>query len=92
MHLNFHGWSRAYTVWWSFDEGRIGCHKAKKDMLTAVAVLYFDFPRNQFFWQWLVMNVPHTQVAGLLSQSVMHLPENLKYFAAGCVVRRVLGK
>ena len=32
------------------------------------------------------MNVPLTQVAGLLSQSVMHLPGNLKYFAAGCAL------
>ena len=92
MHLNFHRWLRAYTVWWSFDEAALAATRPRRTCLPQWRCCTSTSHATNSSGSGWFLNVPHTQVAGLLSQSVMHLPENLKYFAAGCVVRQVLGK
>lgn len=62
---SFLEWLRLMT----FDkmaDGKLFAKRRKKKGLVALAVQYDNLSRDQFFWQWLVMNVPHRMFTDLI--------------------------
>lgn len=63
-------------------DGRLQVRRRKRSTSVAVAVQYYSFPKNDFFWQWMVMNVPHRLFTDLVSPRSHMVAPHLKHFAS----------
>jgi hypothetical protein len=85
--LSFLEWLRRKVVSKSAD-GFLTCHDRRTSGVTAVAVHYYRFPKAEFFWQWLVMSVPHRCFNELVSENCNKVSPHLRHFCSAWEIRR----
>ena len=57
---------------------------SSENWLMAVGVRYRKIKSDRFFWQWLLMNVPHRSPADLQSPWGQRVSSTMQWFAAAC--------
>ena len=75
-------WLRAYTISGSEASGNVRAHLRKAKTRMAVGVWYHDFPKDEFFWGWMCMNVPHRTFQDLLHADMWLVSPKYKFFTA----------
>eukprot|EP00959_Pyramimonas_sp_CCMP1952_P138070 2889952-Pyramimonas_sp.AAC.1 len=86
--LSFLAWLRVHTVTGNLASGD-GMAKATAGATgAAVGVEYYSFPTDAFFWQWMVMNVPHRGCSDLLPKEVWKVSENFRFYTAALLLQR----
>jgi len=78
-------WLRRTTVSGSLADGTMRATPSRQQRgggVAAVAVAYNKFPRDLFFWQWLLMTVPHRMTHELLPAATWRVSKDLRFFTA----------
>ena len=74
-------WLRRYTVTKGAG-GIFTAHLRKKTTLVAVAIEFYRFPKDTFFWQWLLIERRHRSFRDLLPEACYRVSSSLQYLTA----------
>jgi ATP-dependent DNA helicase PIF1 len=80
-------WLRHYLIQGSLVDRTLRTKRRKANVLVAVGVLYSPMHRDLFFWQWMLMHLPHRQLADLMPACMEKVSAHLRYFAAALHLR-----
>ena len=79
-------WYRVHTVSGSVATENLSCTPRKRKDLMAVGVWYYEFPKDQFFWQYLIMNYSHRDFRDLLPSACFLVSPNHRFLAAALLL------
>lgn len=84
--LSFLQWLRLHREMGSVQAGTFAMRPYQRrdapDFLLAVGVVYRKITRDVFFWQWMLMNVPHRSQMDLESHRAPRVTDSLRWYAA----------
>ena len=75
-------WYRQHTVSGCLSSDNLSCSSRRRTDLMAIGVWYYDFPKDQFFWQYLLMNFPHRHLRDLAPKCSFLVSPNHRFLAA----------
>ena len=85
-HLTCLQWYRLHTVTGNDKAGNTKPKLRQHKCLMAVGVWYYDFPKDQFFWQYLIMNFSHRLFSELLPSDCFKVSPSHRNFAAALLL------
>ena len=77
----FLAWLRRHLVTGSFEAHNLRASLRRRKFV-AVAVDYYRFPQDTYFFQWLLLNVPHRAIEDLLPEPCWRVDAELRFCCA----------
>ena len=81
-HVSFVAWLRWHTITGSLESGTYAAKPLRHPGVSAVAMQSYRISKDEFFWQWMSMHVPHRSTADLLPASCFRASTRFQFFAA----------